>query len=463
MRRIAESFLDSWATDENRKPLVIRGARQVGKSTLVRNYAQKAGLRLIEINLEKTPQLLSSFKTNDSRRILSDLALHSGAPINPESDLIFIDEIQAIPHAFGALRYFYEDSPQFKVIAAGSLLEVMLAEQEFSMPVGRIQFLSLGPMSFFEFLEAKNETQALQLLRSFTLHDKKSFLDYSDVLHAKMIDHYHDYLWTGGMPEVVAEYVKDRGEIPAKIFSKITEIKSSILETYRSDFGKYRKRYPQERLERIFDYASRNVGEKVKYSNVSREDVARDLKPGLELLERARVLKRIFHTAATSIPLSATQDETVFKLLFLDVGLMITSLGLGPKDLKNNTALNPALKGQIAEQFIGQQLLSALPQSTPGLFYWLREGKAGNAEIDYVIQNGSEIIPLECKAGLRGSHKSLTQFMLKKKGGRAIRFDLNPPSQQTIKNSTADQKTAEFDVIGLPVYLAERVFELVSH
>lgn len=458
MRRNAEVYLQSWLIDKKRKPLVIRGARQVGKSTLVRMFAREQGLRLIEINLEKTPQLASSFHTRNTERIFTDLSLLMKTEINPKTDLIFFDEIQAIPEAFSALRYFFEDSPQSKIIAAGSLLEVMLAEQEFSMPVGRIQFLSLGPMTFFEFLNALGETQALKALNSFNIPEKpgSSKLDFSEVLHAEMTALYADYLWVGGMPEAVAEYSS------SKSLSKITEIKSTILETYRSDFGKYRKRYPQERLERIFDYASQNVGTKVKYTHLSRENTARDLKPGIELLERARVLKRVFHTGATTIPLSATQDEAIFKFLFLDIGLMMTSLGLNLSDLKNPTALNTALRGQITEQFTGQQLLSASYNPANNLYYWLREGKSGNAEVDYVIQNGSEIVPLECKSGLSGSHKSLTQFMLKRKNARAIRLDFNPPSQHQVKTKTADGKTAEFKIINLPIYLAERLFELLQ-
>ncbi|MGK5090336.1 AAA family ATPase [Bdellovibrionota bacterium FG-2] len=462
MRRNAEHFLRKWLKDVKRKPLVIRGARQVGKSTLVRNFTQARGLRLIEINLEKTPQLAASFRTRNIQKILSDLALLAETELNAKTDLIFLDEIQAIPEAYSALRYFYEDSPQYRVIAAGSLLEVVLAEQEFSMPVGRVQFLSLGPMTFFEFLAANEEVQALESLGSFRINDKETMSEFSEVLHERMIELYNNYLWVGGMPEAVAEYVRAAKSGLGKSFSKISEIKSNLLETYRSDFGKYRRRYPQDRMERIFDYASRNVGIKVKYSNLSREDIARDLKPGIELLERARVLKRVFHTAATTLPLAATQDETLFKFLFLDVGLMMASLGLSPNDLKHRERLNPALLGQITEQFVGQQLLASLPETQSGLFYWIREGKSGNAEVDYVIQNGSEIVPLECKAGARGSNKSLTQFMLKRRDARAIRLDLNRPSRQQVKTTTADHQAAEFELISLPLYLAERIFELVT-
>ncbi len=467
MYRHASVFLKQWIEDSRRKPLIIRGARQVGKSTLVRNFASEHSLRLLEVNLDKvaitTPSLKQSFSTNDTKRILSDLSVLLKTEIHPKKDLIFFDEIQAIPQAYAALRYFFEDSPQYQVVAAGSLLEVTLAEQEVSMPVGRVQFLSLGPMTFFEFLEACNEIQALKALGEFSLNSrKKTVEEFSEVLHSRMLERYTEYLWVGGMPEVVSEFVNSPSPRTQATLLKIAQLKSAIIETYRNDFGKYRRRYPHERLERIFNYASQNVGTKVKYSNLSRDDAARDLKPGVDLLERARILKRIFHTAATTIPLAATQDESIYKFLFLDTGLVMASLGLSIKELQNRDSLNSAFLGQITEQFVGQQLLASLVDPLHGLFYWIREGKAGNAEVDYVLQKASRIIVVECKAGIRGTHRSLTQFMLKRKDAIAIRLSLNPPSRQRIQATTADQKKVDFELISLPLYFAERVIDLVD-
>lgn len=453
MWRFAQAHLDSWSVDPHRKPLVIRGARQVGKSTLVRQFAQSAGLRLAELNLEKHASLLESFRSRDVQKILQQIGFLLERRVDPKSDLLFLDEIQAIPEAYAALRYFHEDLPELRVVAAGSLLEVMLDDAEIPMPVGRLQFLSLGPMTFFEFLRANGKEMLAGELARFGSGGTKEI---SRPVHEAALDEYWNYLYLGGMPEVIARWIEDREPTRAR------ELQIEILETYQSDFGKYRKRIPQLRLEKVFDYAARNVGRKVKYSDISREDQSRDIKPALELLEKARVITRICHSNATRIPLEATRDEKVSKLLFLDVGLMGASLGLRAADFRDRSRISPAVLGSLAEQFVGQHFVATLNVGVPRIHYWLREGKTQNAEVDFVLQSGAEVIPVECKSGVRGTHKSLVQFADVVGAARAIRFDLNPPSRQALRLRTPLGKGVQFELFTFPLYLAEKGAALLS-
>lgn len=449
MWRRAELNLAAWLQDSKRKPLVIRGARQVGKSTLVRQFARSQGLRLAEVNLEKWGALREIFQTKNVRRILEQIEFVLERPIRLETDLLFLDEIQAIPEAYASLRYFHEDLPRLPVMGAGSLLEVMLSESEISMPVGRVLFLSLGPMTFFEFLKATGQETLYEAL------ERADLASVSKVLHESALSEYWKFLFLGGMPEVVARWIEKRDLLECR------DIQRNILETYQADFGKYRKRIPQLRLERIFEYASRNVGRKVKYTEISRDDQARDLKPAIELLEKARVLTRVFHSNATRIPLGATKEEKIFKFLFLDVGLLGAALGMRSSDYQNRSRVNPVLWGQLAEQFVGQHFVGTAKAGIPEVFYWLREGKSQNAEVDFLLQSGTEIMPVECKAGIRGSNKSLVQFVGSTGASRAIRFDLNRPSSQDQKLLDPHGKEVELKLLTFPIYLCEK-WELIT-
>ncbi|RKZ04085.1 AAA+ family ATPase [Candidatus Fermentibacteria bacterium] len=450
MKRFAEENLARWLKTPHRKPLVIRGARQVGKSTLVRQFAENNGLRLFEVNLERYPTLLSVFKTNDPGRIMRELEYLCGkGSIRTEKDLIFLDEIQAIPEAIQSLRYFFEEYPHIPLIAAGSLLEFALAKHSFSMPVGRIQYLFLYPMSFEEVLEAMSQGDLLSLLRTYKLDDT-----FPGTAHARLLELQRKYFLTGGMPEAVQRFIESDGD-----FSCVADVHSSITETYKDDFARYSSRSALQMIHRVFEYVPLGIGEKFKYSSVSPDSPARDVRAALELLVKAQLIVRAYHTDGSGLPLGATINKRVFKTYFLDCGLVNHMCGVTRISLEDlQTFIN---KGKIAEQFIAQHLcIMSRATGFKSLTYWLREGRTANAEVDFLVQLDQSIVPVEVKAGKSGSLKSLLQFVSQKNCTRAVRFDLNPPSLQHISHRLAQAGATvqvEYDLLSLPLYLIEQL------
>lgn len=450
MQRQQIQFLQNWLQNKNRKPLIIRGARQVGKSTLVELFAQQQSRALLNVNLERYPELTSVFVSNDPEQILNEIAALPRMPDYNEQSLLFLDEIQAIPLAIPALRYFYEDRPGLPLISAGSLLEFTLSDHQFSMPVGRIQYLHMGPMTFSEFLEALGEDKLHRIVTEYMPGD-----EIGEVAHKRLLQLLRSYYFVGGMPEAVATFANTRSYQP------VSEAHNSIIETYREDFPKYGNSRDLNRMLNVFNFAARNTGVKVKYSNISREDQSATLKKDLELLCMARVISKVIHSHCSGMPLQASLDEKVYKLLFLDVGLMNAISGLNWRTLAQLDDTRLINEGAIAEQFIGQHLQTLLADSpNRELTYWLREGRTANAEVDYVIALAGKIIPIEIKAGASGSMKSLHQFMGEKKADLAVRFDASLPSISTVQatiNSGKQQKAVSYPLYSLPLYLVERL------
>ncbi|HDP94671.1 MAG TPA: ATP-binding protein [Candidatus Aminicenantes bacterium] len=457
LKRHIDAQLNQWFDRDGRKPLVIRGARQVGKSTSVRHFAHSRGLKLHEANLERTPYHNEMFNNLDVDALLAELEFSAKAgSFEPGKSLLFLDEIQAAPGALKALRYIHEEHPHIAVIAAGSLLEFTLANHNFSMPVGRIEYLFMGPMSFSEYLEAKKETQLQQLLRNF---DFSSSVPHS--AHRRLVDILREFFIIGGMPEAVSRYVaNDRLEDALRV-------QSSIVETYRDDFAKYARGNELHNIHRVYDFIPSAVGEKVKYSRIDPNTQSRDLKKAIDGLTKARVLTAVHHSSSSGIPLKSGMNEKVFKLYLLDVGLMNRMCGVEhiSTDLLG-TADDFINKGGMAEQFIAQHLLYLnRSDETPRLYYWLRDGRANNAEVDFVIQAHNRIVPIEVKAGKSGTLKSLHQFVLSRKVAKALRFDLNPPTRMTVRHqsSRGDRITpVEFELISLPLYLVEHIHRLLG-
>ena len=447
--------LQNWLQGTSRKPLILRGARQVGKSTLVRLFAEAQGRPLTEVNLERYPQLGPVFASNDPRGILNQIeALPNVSPVSHES-ILFLDEIQAVPEAIPALRYFHEDLGLLPVVAAGSLLDFVLAEHTFSMPVGRIQYLHVGPMTFTEFLGALGETKLKDTIGSF-----RPGAEIGPVVHTRLLELLRSYYFVGGMPEAVQVFAKDRR------FAAVSAVHNSIIETYRDDFPKYAGSRNLARLLNVFHFAARNVGNKVKYSNISRDDHSGTIKRDIDLLSMARVVTKVMHTHASGLPLQAGLDEKNYKLLFLDVGLMNALCGLGWNVLSSMSDAQLINEGAIAEQFIGQHLQQLLVGSpNREMTYWLREGRANNAEIDFLIALDGKIVPIEVKAGNRGSLRSLHQFMGEKSAPFAVRFDTNLPSEQTVETTirTSGRETpVKYQLLSFPLYLAEKLPDLLT-
>ncbi len=449
MRRFSEDFLEKWIHGRRRKPLVLRGARQVGKSTLVRNFAARQGLILNEINLERHLELHRAFKTLDIGVIRGELEALVGRSLMAPDSLLFLDEIQAVPSAIQALRYFYEDLPELPVISAGSLLEFTLADHSFSMPVGRIEYHHLGPMTFREFLQAVEPGLCRYL-------DQLNFENpLPESAHRKLLERHRHYLFVGGMPEAVLEFRESSS------FQDAGAVHRRIVTTYEDDFSKYARRDRLALMQRVFRLIPRYVGRKVKYVHYSREERSRDVKTAIELLANARVCHRVFAADCSGFPLDADIHEFAYKLLFLDVGLMNHVCGVKWPELQNQEPVQLVNEGAVAEQFIGQHLVFAgRGVDRPGLVYWLREGRDVNAEVDFVVGLGSEVLPVEVKAGKSGSLRSLHQFIGRGKSQRALRFDLNPASRQLVScQAPAGEvlRERQFELMSLPLYAVEEV------
>lgn len=406
MHRQHSDFIEKWFHSATRKPLVLRGARQVGKSTLVRQFAEANQLNLIEINLERHLGLDDLFKTLDTKKILNTILDLTGKRYIRDKTLLFLDEIQATPHALAALRYFYEEQSELAVIAAGSLLEFVLSDHSFSMPVGRIQYLKMFPMTFVEFLIAIGQEQSVETIKRVA-----QTLEVNAVVHEKLMDLLRVYFFVGGMPEAVKRY-RDTADL-----SQVTDVHASILDTYQDDFSKYGKHHQLALMQKCLSYAARAVGERVKYSKISPDHLSRDVKFALELLEYARVVHKVRNSDCSHLPLGVGQSEKIFKLIFLDIGLMNSRNGLRFRTATSTIELSDLESGKLAEQFVGQEMLSFSE-----LFFWVRDGKSGNAELDYVIAHDSQIVPIEVKAGKAGSLKSLAVFTELKKPKQQVRF-----------------------------------------
>lgn len=452
MQRHAINRLEAWIDTPQRKPLLIRGARQVGKSTLVRLFAERTQRTLHEVDLERHPELDGIFASRDTSRILSELEyLMDRGSIDDHASLLFLDEIQAAPSAIAALRSLHEDRPDLPVIAAGSLLEFVLADHAFSMPVGRIEYLFLEPMGFEEFLEALDEQSLLELLRTHRITD-----DFPGTAHNRLLGRLRDYMLVGGMPEAARVFVETGS------FAAVGSVHASILETYRDDFAKYGTRSEIDRLRRVYGFVPGAVGEKFKYSRVDSDARSRDVKRALDLLVMARVVRRVTHTDATGLPLGATLKESAFKTYFLDVGLMNAACGidrLTPEQVAEARFVN---EGAMAEQFIAQHLPLLAPDDrafTPT--YWLREGRANNAEVDFVLQLGPDVAPIEVKAGKSGSLKSLLELVSARRYERALRFDTSPPLLQRISHTRSNgDEPIGFTLLSLPLYMVGQTTRL---
>jgi predicted AAA+ superfamily ATPase len=454
MKRQDERQLSTWLSAPRRKPLVLRGARQVGKSTLVRQFAEHQGLILNEVNLERHLRLEKVFASLDMALIRAEIEALVGRSITAPKSLLFLDEIQATPSALQALRYLYEDLPAVPVIAAGSLLEFALAAHGFSMPVGRIDYHHLGPMSFREFLEA------IEPALCRYLDEVAPDVKLPESAHLKLLQRQRQYLFVGGMPEAVLA-LTETGSL-----EEAAAVHRRIVSTYEDDFAKYARQRELALFQHVFRQLPRQVGQKVKYVNFSREERARDVKAAIEHLVKARVCSRVCASTCSGVPLHADVDEAICKLLFLDIGLMNHMCGVDWLALSRMDDTHLVNEGAVAEQFIGQHLAYASAGAeTPQVAYWLREGRAANAEVDYVVSRGPELFPVEVKAGSAGALRSLHQFVAQKKTRVAIRFDQNPPGRQHVEHllSTANNDThVRYDLISLPLYAVGELGRLLD-
>jgi hypothetical protein len=431
MKRDINQELIFWKNSEGRKPLLLRGARQTGKTFAARQFGAEEFKNTIYLNLERNPEYKDIFKTLVPAEIIERITLYTTRKPEPGKTLLIIDEIQESTQAILSLRYFYEEMPELHVIAAGSLLEFVLKSENLRMPVGRVQYLYMYPMSFGEFLDALGES----VLRSH-LSRLENLEKLPESLHHKLLELVRKYYYTGGMPEVVQAYVST-GDV-----KRCQRIQRSIIDTYLDDFGKYAKDSKHELLRKVFDAVPEMVGQKFVYAQVDRTVKAEKLKEALELLEMAGVVKRIRQTSGAGLPLSGGVHESIFKVLFLDVGLMHSVCGIYQETARVSD-LTAIFRGAVAEQFTGQELLVNQPVYTkPGLYYWGRNARNSMAEIDYLFEKNGEIIPVEVKSGALGRMKSLHLFMEKYQIKKALKISQAP-------------FVAGSPVVSLPLYAIE--------
>lgn len=419
-KRIIDTYLTDWALRETHKPVLLRGARQVGKSTAVRHLSEQFN-SYVEINFEKQPAYKTLFQGNlDVNRILSQISALSGIPIQVGQTLLFLDEIQACPEAIMALRFFKEDLPALHVIAAGSLLEFALEELP-TFGVGRIHSMFMYPMTFDEFLEANGEELLMNARNQATIHDPLPL-----PLHNRLVELMRIYMLVGGMPEVVAKWVNTHD------FIQCQEVQDDIAVSYEDDFPKYRKKVNPTLLRLTMRSAAIQATQKFVYAQVGGEYKTNEIKKALDMLILAGLLIPVTHTAANGLPLGSEADSSYRKMLLLDTGLMLRLLNMSMGNITEITthiltasASDLINKGPVAEQIAGLEMLRyQSPNIRHELFYWVRLTKNSQAEIDYLTHHAQTVLPIEVKAGTQGGMKSLWSFMREKKLSQAIRCSL---------------------------------------
>ncbi len=452
MKRNALTYLVEWKNRSKRKPLVVRGARQVGKSYLVEDFAKREFSTQLTVNADRDREFLRRIVQEPPARMLQLLELEYDRRLIPGETLIFFDEIQAVPELLARLRYFYEEIPDLHVIAAGSLLDFVLEDHSFSMPVGRIEYLHIGPMTFGEFLDATGNERWSGFLLAFGCGGA-----IPDAAHHTLLRLFRTFLALGGMPEAVETYARTHSLLEAD------RIKESILSTLRDDFTKYSGSVTHERLLKVFGRLPALVGQKFKFVNVSREDSAREIGRCIHLLELARLVYKVRQSSCSGLPLGAAAKENAFKLLFLDCGLLLRACGLGSAIVELEPELMLVNAGAAVEQVVGQHLLYARPSwEEPELFYWAREKSTSSAEVDYVITCGGQIVPVEVKAGKTGRLRSLWQFVAEKKTRLALRFNADKPSLLDETDTMYDGAKISYRLLSLPLYLIDHAHRLAD-
>ena len=443
MYREVSSTLRKWQYQQNRKPIILRGARQVGKSHIVKELSKNFE-HFIEINFEETPSLKKIFEGDLSPEIiLRGITSIYDTPIIDGKTLLFFDEIQLCPQAINALRYFYEKRSQLHVISAGSLIEFEI--EKIGVPVGRVESIYIYPLSFKEFLTA--------LKKDFLISEvNQNFKEISEISHIELLKLVALYCHLGGMPEVVADYIEQDN------FSNTTRIQNSLINSYRQDFSKYASKFQIESVSEVFDSIPRQITKKFVYSSVNQNIKSSKLNFALDLLTKAGVAKKIYHSSSNGVPLASEIKQNLFKVVFMDIGLALRMLGANLYKSRLGTdeegtpledfSLNYINKGAITEQFVAQELMCYQDCYSPAnVYYWIREALNSNAEIDYVISLNDKVLPIEVKSGKNGNLKSLHQFLKEK---------LQVKTGYRISSRKYEES---FNITSLPLYAIWKLFE----
>ena len=424
MYRVAIELLYKWKERNGRKPLIIRGARQVGKTWLMKEFGAKAYKKQVYISFDNNLRMQELFAADlNIERIVTGLELYAGHKIEPAETLLIFDEIQEVPKALTSLKYFNENAPQYHIICAGSMLGVAL-HQGTSFPVGKVEFIDLYPLSFQEFMLAMGKEQYIKLLDDG---------DYSMVttFRQEYIDLLKQYYYVGGMPEVVYSFSAN------KDFNEAREIQRRILDAYEQDFSKHAPHDTVPRIRMLWNSISSQLTKENKkfiYGLIKEGARAKEYELALLWLTDCGLVHRVNRVTAPSLPLKAYEDFKAFKLFLLDVGLLSCMVRLRQDVLLDGNDLFKEFKGALTEQYVLQQLKTLKNINT---FYWTND--RNSAEIDFLIDNGEDVIPLEVKAEVNLQAKSLKTF----------REKFNPKT--SIRTSMAVYKKEDW-LINLPLY-----------
>ena len=426
MQRKALAQLLDWKKSPRRKPLILKGARQVGKTWLMKEFGRLNYEKAFYFSFEREEELFHIFEKNkDPLRIIDQLGTIYNDKIEPEKHLIIFDEIQECPKALNSLKYFNEEANEFHIIAAGSLLGTLLAES-MSYPVGKVNLLDIYPMDFEEFLEAV-EPSLLNYI------EQTSPDEIIEIQHTKLIEHYHNYLIIGGMPECVSCWVNEKNS------GIVAEIQKELINLYENDFAKHNKKVNAARILLVFRSLVSQLSkenEKFIYGCVKQGARAREFEESIEWLVSSGIVLRVYDVTKPEHPLKAFEDFSSFKLFFFDVGLLKYAAGVSNKDIILDTGFQ--FKGALTENYVLQQLI---PQFDVKPHYY---SPSQNYEIDFLLQNESDIIPVECKAGKNTISASFKRYRNEQNPNFSIRFSELPYKKQE-------------DIINVPLYLAGQI------
>ena len=424
MYRYAIENLDKWKNSKNRKPLIIEGARQVGKTWIMKEFGKKSYNKTVYINFDSNVQMAELFSIDlNVERIIMGLEIYAGHKINPADTLIIFDEVQEVPKALSSLKYFYENAPEYHIVCAGSLLGIALHEGT-SFPVGKVDFLKLYPLSFKEFL------MAIGLERFAELLDKK---DYVMIKSFKQtyIDALKQYYYVGGMPEVVASFADE------KDFVEVRKIQKRILTAYEQDFSKHAPKEIVPKIRMLWNSIPSQLAKENKkfiYGLIREGARAKEYETAIMWLSDCGLVHKVSRINAPNIPLKAYEDLKAFKLFIVDVGLLGAMVGLNQRTLLNGNELFTEFKGALTEQYVMQQLVV---NQDLGIYYYTND--RNTCEVDFIVNNGDNIIPLEVKAEINLKAKSLKTY----------REKFTP--EISIRSSMADY-SEEVGLINLPLY-----------
>lgn len=435
MFREIELELQKWRDLTHPHPLLIRGARQVGKSFTVEKFAQKHFDNYVCINFEYDFEFYEDFATLDPHYIINQIFLKRNIEITTGRSLIFLDEIQLFPKAIQALRYFYEKIPGLHVIAAGSLVDFALKKDPVPMPVGRVHYLYMHPLSFREFLKAQDQLGYLSYIETLNINNANT------AVHEKLLGELKNYLLVGGMPAVVREYLGLN-----KRFSLAFREQKQIINSFIDDFRKYAKDSEFSHLRAVFENSPLLISKKYKYSQVDPNSKSQELKNALELLMDANIFSKVRATSGSARPLELNASDSDFKVIGLDCGL-VQNIISGNNESQYLTDFN---SGLLAEQLVGQEMKAYEDAySQKRLYYWFNDVKNASAEIDYLIDINGTIIPVEVKAASRGKLKSLRHFMDKFKSPIGLRISANSLSFKD-------------NILSVPLYAVSEIARLIK-